>query len=47
MSGQGKMVRYKDVHALKGDGHRVITSVMLGEDGKWHEFMRADCRRRK
>jgi hypothetical protein len=47
MNRQGKMVRYKDVHELKGDGHRVLTSIMLGEDGNWHEFMRADYRRRK
>ena len=32
---------------VEGDYHRVLTSPMLGDDGEWHEFMRADHRRRK
>ena len=44
---EGKMRKFKDVVEFKGDDHRVATSRMLGDDGTWHEFMRADYRRRK
>ena len=48
MSGaDGKMARYRDVITMESDDHRVLTSHMLGEDGKWHPFMTAHYRRRK
>ena len=36
-----KIVKYKDVIELKNDDHRVLTSHLPGEDGQWHQFMKA------
>ena len=44
---EGKMAKYKDVIELKSDDHRVLTSNVLGDDGKWHHFMTATYRRTK
>jgi hypothetical protein len=44
---EGKTTQYKDAIGFKSDDHRVLTSHMLGEDGKWHPFMTAHYRRRK
>jgi hypothetical protein len=44
---EGKMAKYKDRIEFKSDDHRVLTSHMLGDDGKWHGFMTAHYRRRK
>lgn len=41
----GRMARYQDVIEFEGDHHRAMTSRMLGEDGAWHEVMRAQYRR--
>ena len=47
MAGDGKMAKYKDVIELVSDDHRVMTSHLLGDDGKWHGFMTAHYRRKK
>ncbi len=47
MAAEGKMAKYKDVIEFKSDDHRVLTSHMLGDDGKWHLFMTANYRRNK
>ena len=45
MAVEGKTVKYRDVIELESDDHRVLTSHMLGDDGTWHEFMKAHYRR--
>lgn len=47
MAAQGKMTKYRDVIEFKSDDHRVLTSHMLGDDGKWHRIMSADYRRKR
>jgi hypothetical protein len=47
MADQGKMAKYRDVIELESDDRRVLTSHVLGEDGKWHAFMTAHYRRTK
>ncbi len=47
MSAEGKMVKYQDVIDLVSDDHRVLTSQMLGEDGKWNRFMTSHYKRKK
>ena len=42
---EGKMAKYQDVITMIADDHRTLTSRTQGEDGTWHEFMRAHYRR--
>jgi hypothetical protein len=42
---EGKSSKYKDVIEFKSDDHRTLTSTILGEDGKWQQFMTAHYRR--
>ena len=44
---EGKMAQYRDVIEFTSEDHRVLTSHMLGDDGEWHGFMRANYRRLK
>jgi hypothetical protein len=44
---EGKLARYQDIITFISDDHRTLTSRVLGEDGKWNEFMTAHYRRRK
>ncbi|HJZ89397.1 MAG TPA: DUF1579 domain-containing protein [Gemmataceae bacterium] len=44
---EGKTTKYKDVIEFTSDDHRTLTSHMLGDDGKYHQFMTAHYRRRK
>lgn len=43
----GRLARYKDVIEIKAADHRILTSHLLGEDGKWQQFMTAHYRRTK
>ncbi len=43
----GKMARYQDIIEIKSADDRVLTSRLLGDDGKWHTIMRANYQRSK
>lgn len=43
---EGKMAKYKDVIEFISDDHRTLTAHVLGEDGKWSEFMTAHYHRK-
>lgn len=46
MTGEG-MAKYKDAMEFKSDDHRVVTSYILGDDGKWHKCMTANYQRKQ
>lgn len=45
--GGGKLEKFKDVVEFRAEDHRVLTSSMLGADGKWTQFMTAHYRRQR
>jgi hypothetical protein len=42
-----KISRFKDVMEFKSKNHRVLTSSMQEDDGKWVTFATINCRRKK
>jgi hypothetical protein len=42
---EGKLSKYRDVITFESDDHRTLTSHVLGDDGKWTQFMTAHYRR--
>jgi hypothetical protein len=46
-SGGPNMAKYQDIIEFVNDDHRTLTSRLLGEDGKWTQFMTANYHRKK
>lgn len=40
------LVKYRDSMEFVDDGHRILTSSLLGEDGQWQLFMTTHYRRK-
>jgi Protein of unknown function (DUF1579) len=43
----GKLSKFKEVTEFKSKDHRVFTSNMLGDDGKWKTILTVNARRKK
>lgn len=46
-SDPSQSANYRDAIQLDGRDHKVITSSVQGDDGKWTSFISIDCRRTK
>ena len=46
-AGDGTMAKYQDIIEFVSDDHRRLSSQMLGADGQWIGFMKAEYRRTK
>ncbi len=44
---EGKLAKYKDVIEIESDDERVLTSHVLGDEGKWKTFMTVKYRRKR
>jgi len=43
---EGKLAKFQDIIEIWSDDHRVLSSRMLGADGKWHQFMTSHYRKK-
>ncbi len=46
MSQPDKTSKYRDVYEFKSKDHFTMSSEMLGDDGKWLQFMKSEVKRR-
>lgn len=47
MTGDGKMLKYRDIIEFKTNDHRLLTSHCQGEDGTWKQVMQVEYQRKK
>jgi len=47
MTGDGGTAKYRDIITLEGKDSRTMTGNVLGDDGKWNQFMIARYTRKK
>ena len=47
MYAPGKTAKYQDIIEMKSDDHRILSSRLVGQDGKWQQFMETHYRRKK
>jgi len=41
----GKLTRFRDAYEFRTPDHIIVTSSLLGEDGRWTTFMTGDAKR--
>jgi hypothetical protein len=46
MTAEGQMAKYRDTIELKSADERVMRAQVLGDDGKWNQFMTMTLRRK-
>ena len=42
----GKLLKFKEVTEIKSEDHKVFTSSVQGEDGKWTTMVKVDFHRK-
>lgn len=47
MMAEGAMAQYQDIFEIVSDDHRILSSRILGPDGKWTDFMTMHYRRKR